>query len=131
MENIAATEEGIGKKGQKCPLSPLCVFSLYISTGGGERNITTSWASQSSHGNAMQWPSITYIAHRYAVFLCFLDVEIDDNLVGQLAEHQKNCESCQSQATWKVKFKCQFCLSCLSCPKFHQILDALALMLLM
>ena len=84
MENIAATEEGIGKKGQKCPLSPLCVFSLYISTGGGERNITTSWASQSSHGNAMQWPSITYIAHRYAVFLCFLDVEIDDNLVGQL-----------------------------------------------
>ena len=34
-------------------------------------------------------------------------------------KHHKNCESCQSHVTWKVKFKCQFCLSCLSflsCP---------------
>ena len=33
-------------------------------------------------------------------------------------KHRKNCESCQSQVTWKVKFKCRFCLSCpvLSCP---------------
>ena len=37
--------------------------------------------------------------------------------------HRKNCKSYQSQVTWKVKFKCQFCpvpfrLSCpvLSCP---------------
>ena len=30
-------------------------------------------------------------------------------------KHHKNCESCQSQVTWKVKFKCQFC-PVLSCP---------------
>ena len=24
-------------------------------------------------------------------------------------KHRKNCESCQSQDTWKVQFKCQFC----------------------
>ena len=36
-----------------------------------------------------------------------------------VCEHQKtdlksrkNCESCWSQVTWKVKFECQFCLSC-------------------
>ena len=27
-------------------------------------------------------------------------------------KHRKNCERCQSQVAWKVKFKCQFCLSC-------------------
>ena len=26
-------------------------------------------------------------------------------------KHRKNCESCLSQVTWKVKFKCQFRLS--------------------
>ena len=25
-----------------------------------------------------------------------------------LRKHRKNCESCQSQVTWKVKSKCQF-----------------------
>ena len=29
-------------------------------------------------------------------------------------EHRNNCESCQSQVTWKLEFKCQFPLSCLS-----------------
>jgi len=29
-------------------------------------------------------------------------------------KHCKNCESCPLQVTWKVKFKCQICLSCLS-----------------
>ena len=33
----------------------------------------------------------------------------DDNL-----NLRKNCESCPSQITWKVKFKCQISLSCLS-----------------
>ena len=28
-----------------------------------------------------------------------------------------NCESCQSRVTWKIKLKCQFCLSCLSCQR--------------
>ena len=31
-------------------------------------------------------------------------------------KHRKNCESCPTQVTWKVKFKCKFCRSCLSCP---------------
>ena len=26
-----------------------------------------------------------------------------------MEKHRKNCESCQSQVTMKVKFKCQFC----------------------
>ena len=30
-------------------------------------------------------------------------------------KHRKNYERCQSQVTWKVKFKCQFC-PVLSCP---------------
>ena len=30
------------------------------------------------------------------------------------AKHRKNCESYPTQVTWKVKFKCQICLSCLS-----------------
>ena len=25
-------------------------------------------------------------------------------------KYSKNCESCPTQVTWKVKFKCQFCL---------------------
>ena len=29
-------------------------------------------------------------------------------------KHRNNCESCQSQVTWKLEFKCQFPLSCLS-----------------
>ena len=33
----------------------------------------------------------------------------DDDL-----KHRKNCESCPTQVIWKVKFKCQICLSCLS-----------------
>ena len=33
----------------------------------------------------------------------------DDDL-----KHRKNCESCPTQVTWKVKFKCQISLSCLS-----------------
>ena len=31
-------------------------------------------------------------------------------------KHRKNCESYPSQLIWDIKFKCQFCLSCLSCP---------------
>ena len=30
------------------------------------------------------------------------------------AKHRKSCESCPTHVTWKVKFKCQICLSCLS-----------------
>ena len=30
-------------------------------------------------------------------------------------KHRKNCKRCPTQVTWKVKFKCQFCLSWLSC----------------
>ena len=29
-------------------------------------------------------------------------------------KHRNNCESCQSQVTWKLEFKCQFPLSCVS-----------------
>ena len=29
-------------------------------------------------------------------------------------KHRNNCEICQSQVTWKLEFKCQFPLSCLS-----------------
>ena len=29
-------------------------------------------------------------------------------------KHRNNCESCQSQVSWKLEFKCQFPLSCLS-----------------
>ena len=40
-------------------------------------------------------------------------------------KHCKNCEGCQPQVTWKVRFKCQFSLSrlsCLSClSKKHDI----------
>ena len=32
----------------------------------------------------------------------------------QKQKHRKNCESCPSQVTWKVKIKCQICVSCLS-----------------
>ena len=28
-------------------------------------------------------------------------------------KHRKNCESCPTQVTWKIKFKCQICLSSL------------------
>ena len=28
-------------------------------------------------------------------------------------KHRNNCESCPSQVTWKIKFKCQICLSSL------------------
>ena len=35
--------------------------------------------------------------------------------IARLNEHRNNCEGWQSQVTWKVKFKCPFCLSCLSC----------------
>ena len=44
-------------------------------------------------------------------------------MVTLLKKHRKNCESCQTQATWNVKFRCQFCpfLSCpvLSCPEMQ------------
>ena len=36
-------------------------------------------------------------------------------------KHRKNCESCPTQVTWKIKFKCQFCLYCmffLTCLSF-------------
>ena len=32
-----------------------------------------------------------------------------------LTKHRKNCKSCPTQVTWKIKFKCQICLFCLSC----------------
>ena len=57
------------------------------------------------------------------------------HVVSSFNKHCKNSESCQSQVTWKVKFKCQFCLSCpvLSCPddteSVLQILLALDLFL--
>ena len=35
--------------------------------------------------------------------------------IAHLDKHRNNCEGWKSQVTWKVKFKCQFCLSCLSC----------------
>ena len=28
-------------------------------------------------------------------------------------KHRKNCESCPTQVTWKIKYKCQICLSSL------------------
>ena len=31
-------------------------------------------------------------------------------------KHRKNCDSCPTKVTWKVKLKCQFCLSCRSPP---------------
>ena len=31
-------------------------------------------------------------------------------------KHRKNCDSCPTKVTWKVKLECQFCLSCLSPP---------------
>ena len=30
-------------------------------------------------------------------------------------KQSKICKRCPTQVTWKVKFKCQFCLSCLPC----------------
>ena len=32
-----------------------------------------------------------------------------------MIRHQKHCKSCSTQVSWKVKFKCQSCLSCLPC----------------
>ena len=32
------------------------------------------------------------------------------------SKHCKNCESCPTQVTWKINFKCPSCLSCPSCP---------------
>ena len=32
-----------------------------------------------------------------------------------LTKHRKNCKSCPTQVTWKIKFKCEICLFCLSC----------------
>ena len=39
--------------------------------------------------------------------------------IGAVVKHHKNCESRQAQVTWKLKFKCQFYLSCLSCLSCH------------
>ena len=40
--------------------------------------------------------------------------EIMLNTMTRESKYRKNCESCPTQVTWKVKFKCQFCLSHLS-----------------
>ena len=50
-----------------------------------------------------------------------LEVMISDQpfvSIGQsfLEEHCKNCERCPTHVSWKVNFKCQSCVSCLSCP---------------
>ena len=37
---------------------------------------------------------------------------IDKSNGGKIYKHSKNCESCQSEVNWKVRFKNQFCLSC-------------------
>ena len=34
----------------------------------------------------------------------------DDNKYSYKTKHSKNCESCPTQVTWKVKFKCKICL---------------------
>ena len=39
-------------------------------------------------------------------------------LVHIIMKHRKNCESCWSQDTWKVKFECQSC-PVLSCDDHH------------
>ena len=37
---------------------------------------------------------------------------------GIYRKHRKYCESSPTQVTWKVNFKCQFCLSCRSSPSY-------------
>ena len=41
--------------------------------------------------------------------------EVMRNTKTRESKHRKICESCSTQVTWKVRFKCQFCLSRLSC----------------
>ena len=41
--------------------------------------------------------------------------EFKKKIVGHFKKHRRNCENCQSQVTWKVKFKWEFC-PVLSCP---------------
>ena len=41
-------------------------------------------------------------------------LKLSETIATGRQKHCKNCESCSTQVTWKVKFKCQICLSCLS-----------------
>ena len=44
--------------------------------------------------------------------------ELKKKIVGHFKKHRRNCENCQSQVTWKVKFKWEFC-PVLSWPHDH------------
>ena len=46
-----------------------------------------------------------------------------------LTKHRKNCKSCPTQVTWKVKFKCQICLSCLSSLTYLSCLSRVLIIL--
>ena len=43
----------------------------------------------------------------------FLRLNLYPSKEASKIKHRKNCESCPTQVTWKVKFTCQICLSCL------------------
>ena len=53
--------------------------------------------------------------HEWARQAYFKNVKMEGRAVFQTLpwssffKHRKNCKSCQSQVTWNVKFKCQFC----------------------
>ena len=48
---------------------------------------------------------------------------------GSNRKHRKNCESCPTQVTWKVKFKSQICLSCLSSLTYLSCLSRVLIIL--
>ena len=41
----------------------------------------------------------------------------------EMLKHRKNCESCPTKVTRKIKFKCQICLSCLGSCTYYVIAD--------
>ena len=43
------------------------------------------------------------------IFQVNSDKEFKKKIVGHFEKHRKHCNGCQSQVTWKVKFKWQFC----------------------
>ena len=45
---------------------------------------------------------------------------VQEKIVGHFKKHRRNCKNCQSQVTWKVKFKWEFC-PVLSWPQDHHV----------
>ena len=74
-------------------------------------------------------PFSRVVASMLWTIICFSHnaCQCECSYTGRCLKHRKNCESCQSQVTWKVKFKCQFVPSCpvllghITCSNLDQI----------